>query len=203
VTELLDGLRRGKTLVGAGAVNYDDLAFYSGFVRAAVDYLDVHIYNVDPGSVRNTLEIAKIARRSGKPLVISEAWLYKTDGVDIAAQANLTGWGEGFRRDVFSFWKPLDIRFHDVLTRFAQRAGVAYASPFWTNYYFAYLDYEPAVADLSYQVLATQLAPAAVADAIARGAFTQTGLGYRKDITRGTRPRPRAREAKPTGETMP
>jgi hypothetical protein len=184
VTALLADLRRGNTLVGAGAVNYNDLAYYSGFARTAVDYLDVHVYNVAPRSVRNTLKIARIARRNHKPLVMSEAWLYKTDGADMAAQANLIGWGEGFRRDVFSFWAPLDVRFHDVLTRFAQRAGVAYASPFWANYYFAYLDYTPAIADLSYQVLATQLAPAAVADAIVRDAFTQTGLRYREDIAR-------------------
>jgi hypothetical protein len=59
---------------------------------------------------------------------------------------------------------------------------VIYVSPFWTNYYFAYLEYGPAIADLSYQVLATQLAPAAVADAIVRDQFTETGLRYQATI---------------------
>jgi hypothetical protein len=178
VKGILSGLKRGSTMIGAGAVNYDDLSFFGRFAETSVDYIDMHFYNVDPTSIANAFEIARIAKNHGLPLVLTEAWLYKADAGDSASNVSLAGWEEGFRRDVFSFWQPLDIAFHDALVSFARSSDVIYISPDWSNYYFAYVDYGPSTAGLTYHDLVSVVAPASVAAAIVGDTFSETGERY-------------------------
>ncbi|HID07791.1 MAG TPA: hypothetical protein EYP10_11670, partial [Armatimonadetes bacterium] len=48
---------------------------------------------------------------------------------------------EIFRRDVFSFWEPLDEKFTEVMIHFAHCHRVQFLSLFWSRHLFAYLDY--------------------------------------------------------------
>jgi hypothetical protein len=59
-----------------------------------------------------------------------------------------------------------------------------YFAPYWSNYFFAYLDYEPFTQNLPYKELVTVLASQAVAQAIIADQFTRTGKQYASIIRR-------------------
>lgn len=143
VTDTLEALPRArKTLVGAGAGNWDGPGFIRTLAReTALDYVDLHVY---PLASRTTdylaraAEMAGIARASGKRLIIGECWLYKAAARELTATPTHT---EMFGRDTFRFWSPLDQEMLRVMARFAAANGIEYVSPFWSKYFFAYLDF--------------------------------------------------------------
>ena len=125
------------------------------------------------------------ARAYGKPIVIDEAWLYKSVGEGVEGVPGLAGNEAVFRRDVFSFFEPLDERFLAQAARFAKTAGALYFAPYWSNYFFSYLEYDPFTQDLPYKELVTVLAPQAVENAIIADQFTGTGEKYTSIIRHG------------------
>ena len=69
---------------------------------------------------------------------MSEFWLYKYGGseafklpLDLNASA----------RNVFSFWGPLDQKFLRMVGVAAREKGIELIAPFWSRYFFAYVDY--------------------------------------------------------------
>jgi hypothetical protein len=189
VERMIDGLDRRGTKIGAGAGNWDDLAYTERLSKTAIDYVSLHVYWVDPASVERAYSVADIARDANKELIVNEAWLFKSDGQDNAAQSNLEGWEVGFRRDVFGFWEPLDERFIRNLVCFSENTGASYVAPYWTNYMFAYVDYNDETRRQSYKELVTELAAANVATAILRDRLTETGRQYRSEIAEPSCPR--------------
>ena len=93
-----------------------------------------------------------------------------------------------FDRDVYSFWDLLDIRFHRLLVRFAREADLAYLTPYFTQRYFAYLDYED-VGSLTPAERA-EAASLATVEALSAGRLTNTGLAYSGLMTDTTLPTP-------------
>ncbi len=178
LTDVLGSLRPGETSIGAGTVNHDDFQFAEEFCNLSLDYFDVHFYATNPASVANAYALAEKAQHCGFEFRMTEAWLFKSTGDDGAEQANLEGWEIGFRLDVFSFFEPLDIRFHKEVLRFAERSGATLLTPFWTNYYFAHVDYDETTAGLSYAELVGVEAPRRVGDAVAAGRHTALGRAY-------------------------
>ncbi len=178
VRGVLQGLSRGSTKVGAGSGTWSGPSYANGIVQTSVDYLDLHIYWVNPFSVQSGKEMVALARAHGKPIVIDEAWLYKSVGEGIEGVPGVAGNEAGFRRDVFSFFEPLDRKFLDRAAEFARTAGAVYFAPYWSNYFFAYLDYDPFTQALPYKELVTVLAPQAVEQAIIADQFTNTGRQY-------------------------
>jgi hypothetical protein len=133
------------------------------------------VYPVIEKALDNTFAIADVARQYGKGLVLDEAWLYKSDryiGHDNAV------WSELFRRDVFSFWAPLDRQFLAAMVKFARTQGVEYVSPFWTGCFFAYVDYDMSNASLPYKELRAIQNRSSVSNLL-NGKFTSTGEFYR------------------------
>jgi hypothetical protein len=178
VRGVLEGLNRGSTKVGAGSGTWSGPSFANGIVQTTVDYLDIHIYWVNGSSVLAGKEMVALARAYGKPVVIDEAWLYKSVGEGIEGLPGLAGNEKVYRRDVFSFFEPLDRKFLTQTARFAKTAGAVYFAPYWSNYFFAYLNYEPFTQNLPYKELVTVLAPQAVEQAIISDRFTKTGKHY-------------------------
>ncbi len=74
------GLSRGKTKIGAGAGTWSPLTYWTRLATETdVDYLDMHIYPVNfDFFTRRPLEVADLAAKNGKSLVIGEGWLYKS-----------------------------------------------------------------------------------------------------------------------------
>lgn len=114
-------------------------------------------------------------------MAISEAWLQKQRDAEFtqidAAFDNVI-----YARDTFSFWSPLDQKFLISLTKFAHWKHLSYMSPFWSKFFWAYLDYNK-VGRLSKQDLMTKSARASAAG-IRNGTVTPTGVAYKEVITR-------------------
>ena len=172
VTFVLQGLDRRKTRITAGVGSWGNLDIARGLAaNNSIDCLAVHVYPIIRQCLSNLYELSEIADKYGKGLVVDEAWLSKAD--QYLGSGN-SGWSEAFRRDAFSFWGPLDCRFLSCMVTWAKAKGVEFMSPFWTNYFFAYLPYGPDLAGLPYKELRAAHNQAAAA-AIIQGRLTPTG----------------------------
>jgi len=146
VKQLRRDLPRHATLLGAGAGTWESARYFEGYARiAALDYVDLHIYPLSNG-VQDYLQTAAAwVRRvrqidSAKRAVVGEMWLYKA-GIRELRQtaANKTI----FARDAFRFWEPLDVKFLRAVEGLARAERIELYAPFWTRYFFAYLDEPP------------------------------------------------------------
>ncbi|UCH51403.1 MAG: hypothetical protein JSV54_01130 [Chloroflexota bacterium] len=180
VRYVLNGLDRSNVLVGAGAGTWNHLDYVKSLARdTSLDYIDVHIYPAN--FLEQAITIADIAHTYNKRLIIGEAWTYKVydrelgDLDDIATQAVIFG------RDIYSFWEPLDSRFLETLVKLANYNGYEFISPFWSKYFFAYLDYETVPKNLNYRQL-TQLSNQEAFQNILSNEPTPTGLTYQELI---------------------
>jgi len=176
LNDILDGLSRGSTKIIAGIGTWGNLEYVRSFAKnTSVDAIGIHVYPVIGKGLDNTLAIADIARQYGKSLVLDEAWLYKSDRY---IGHDNTAWSELFRRDVFSFWAPLDRQFLAAMVKFARTQGVEYVSPFWTGCFFAYVDYDKSNSNLPYKELSA-IQNQSAASNLLKGKFTSTGEFYK------------------------
>ena len=173
--QVTNDLNRGSTAIGAGAGNWNDLAYIEHVAKDKdINYIDIHFYPINRNFMIRLFEFGEIARQNNKRLVIGEAWLYKSgDSEPGGASAS-----EIISRDVFSFWEPLDRRYLPMLVRFAQQNRVEFVSAFWSKYFFAYIDYENTPNGLTPGQLLAKADQAAVVNILA-GNRTQTGETYR------------------------
>ena len=148
----LAGLERGRTKIGAGSGSWSPPAFAQALAeRTDVDFIGIHVYPITDPMLSNARHMAQIARAHGKQAVIDEAWLYKElrpgGGENVAATAEI------FRRDLPSFWQPLDRKFITLMLSLAAEERVSLVSFFWSSLFFSYLDYTPELDRLPYAEL--------------------------------------------------
>jgi hypothetical protein len=160
-------------LVGAGAGTWEDPAYIRAFIASpSLDFINMHVYPLSSAYdnyLQRAVDWAELARASGKKLVMGESWLYKASPPEVAKP-----YQEIYRRDVFSFWEPLDIRFIQAMAGLAHYEGFEYVSLFWANYFFSYLDYDDATKNLSPVELMNR-ANQAASRSIMAGTFSGTG----------------------------
>lgn len=149
--------------------------FITSFANTSVDYIDTHIYPISRDFFDRVLTIADIAQSNNKPIAMSEAWLYKAAETELG---NITETSV-FARDTFSFWEPLDQKFLEVITNLAYTEEFEFVSPFWTKYFFAYLEYSEVSGKPPEDIIV--LSSAEAGKNIVNGLFTSTGLKY-KDL---------------------
>ena len=178
INHVLNGLEKGDTEIGAGIGNWGDLKYVEYFCsETSLDFITIHVYPVFGRLLYNIDAISETARRHGKNIVVNEAWLYKVD----RPVPNIAAAEEVFRLDAFSFWAPLDQQFLAVLAKSARANGVEYFSPFWSIYFFTYVDYTWNTARLPYSELSERVNREAVEKIIA-GEFSTTGEFYKELI---------------------
>jgi len=183
VRDAVADLEGSGVLIGAGSGTWDRPDYVQSFAAETdIDYIDLHIYPVYGGYLRQAVQMADIARAHGKRVVVGEAWLYKSLGVEPGASLAAT-WAPAFGRDVYSFWQPLDSQFSGLLTRFARLERLDYVSLFWTKYLFAYADHDGATSAMTPMQLLTLGDRLAVTNML-RGQLSPTGVAYRKLIRR-------------------
>ena len=147
-----------------------------------LDFISLHMYPVTAQTFANSAEVCRIAKQAKKEVIIDEAWLYKAmpgEVTDIASNAKI------FARDAFSFWAPLDQRYLRLISDFARAQRISFVSPFWSTYFFSYLDYDAGTATLPYSDLMREVnsrASRSVMDA----RFSDTGVFYH-DLIAGKR----------------
>jgi hypothetical protein len=145
VNYILSGLDRSGARIGAGAGTWDDIAYFESLARSTdLDYLDMHIYPIQQDFVVDRMErIAEIAGSTGKGVAVGEAWLYKASLSQLGPDHAVAAAAEVFALDPYSFWIPLDERFVEVMVTLSHGLDFEYFNPFWTQYFFAYIDYNP------------------------------------------------------------
>ncbi|MGH2544763.1 MAG: hypothetical protein ACRDIB_18380 [Ardenticatenaceae bacterium] len=183
-TVLAGGAHEAKsrqTLVGAGLGtwerSYVELA--EAYARQpGIDFINIHIYPVNQGLLDRALEIADIALRNNKKVVLGEIGLYKIRDSEIRRRAGIAGSVEIYSRDVFAFWQPLDMKFLEAIYLLSQAKNVDYISYFWNRNFFAYLDYQRNAGSQP-RALMRQMNQAA-SQALRQGEFSETGLYYQE-----------------------
>lgn len=170
------------TQLGAGDALSGDFDYVQAFAGTpGLAYIDLHLYALAIGN-ENLLDRLLAwpdrihAIDPAKRVAVSELWLYKAGAnektkpaVDPAVLA----------RDVYRFWSPLDQKLLRVVGVAAREKGIELTAPFWSRYFFAYLDYDD---PLTFRLKPAELLRMAAQrsdDAIARGQVTDTGLAFR------------------------
>lgn len=184
VRETITTITKKGAILGAGIGSWEEIDFVRQYIKIpGLDFVDIHIYPLNSryeDYLKKTLTIIDLARLGRKNTVFSEFWLYKADHQDLlkgAINPNI------FKRDVFEFWSPLDSKMLVVIEELSRKKGVIFISPFWSRYFFAYLDYnffnkiKPAIS------LFGEVDKKAVRNMILKK-FTNTGLAYQRLINR-------------------
>jgi len=175
-----------RIIVGAGAGTwFEPFADHLDLLTRipGLDFIDLHVYLTSRDYLDRVLYAADFAESRGKRVAISEAWLYKLRESELAIAPLLTR--EVVGRDVYDFWAPLDQRFLRLLAETAERKGIAFISPVWTQYFRAYLDYDQAVF-LDPRAVAVAATTASM-QALMAGRFTGTGYTYQRLAIVGAR----------------
>ena len=160
--------------VGAGVGTWLNSfqTFIQNYTGTAVQYIDMHVYQINGAALQNALTIASMAHAAGKQVSMSENWMYKMrdseQGLYTADQIHA--------RDPFSFWAPLDASFLQMIANFANYQQLAFVAPYNTTYFHAYLDYNTYANYSTYQILSAASAQSSAA--INTGMFTTTALAY-------------------------
>lgn len=176
IAYLLDGLQRGNTKVVAGVGSWGNLEYARKLaLQPSLDGLSLHVYPVIGECLNKAVKIADLARANNKFVVFDECWLSKTD---VLAANSVASSPENFKRDAYSFWAPLDEQFLSVMVKFSRYYGVIYLSPFWSNFFYGYLDFTPDMMGWSFPQTAAALAPVQSRNAL-DGKFTTTAEKYK------------------------
>jgi hypothetical protein len=171
------------TLLGAGCGLWEEFEYAGAFAGITrLHYIDLHLYPLTSGgesSIERLLTWPDRIREidSRKLIVLSELWLYKagaTEKIKGARDPAIVA------RDAFSFWGPLDQKFLRIVGRAARAKNIELFAPFWSQYFFAYVDYND---PLTFRVNARQLLDMAAQhayQAILQNQVTETGAAFRR-----------------------
>lgn len=173
--------------LGAGAGTWEPRDYIELFAAMpSLDYIDFHIYPIR-GTVRSYLETAIDWSRyvravaPAKRVTIGEAWLYKVGATEFSGDLAAD---DLYARDVWSFWQPLDQQFLEILYKLANLERIDVVAPFWSGYFFAYLDYnDSSLRSLPPGLLLGRAGVAAIGP-IERKELTGTGQRFREILSR-------------------
>jgi hypothetical protein len=179
-----------STKIGAGTGTWEDQQFITDFASInGLDYIDIHSYPLT-NNITDYLELLDTwpaMIRTINPsleVISSESWLYKAQASELGGAP--TG-SEFFARDAYSFWENLDSQFLNILAISAHKNSYSVIAPFWTNYFFAYLDYDdPSLSGLTSEEILDR-AFSAAAQAMQDGKTSGVGQTY-KTLAEGNGP---------------
>jgi hypothetical protein len=185
------GLRTSNTLVGAGMGTWQPSfdTYLTNFVNLPLDILDVHVYPINRTTnsgivtdfLQRTLQMADAAHARGMKVGMGEFWIQKERDSELASPPSQLVF-EG--RNAYSFWSPLDREMLLCMVKLAHYKEYEFIDPFFTDYFFAYLDYtnmQPYLNGLSADAAGSLLNSKeynATYAALNAGTITNTGLAY-------------------------
>lgn len=176
---------QGVTIpLGSGVGNWEQKGnaqpWVTALVRSKIDYFDIHIYNANFDYLQQAATYIAMAQQAGKRVACSESWLEKISDGDINSSGGVSALTTFYARDTFSFWAPLDEQFINTLFKFAMANNMIYASPFWSRYFWTYLDYNQAQSMTPEDTIHAAI-KASIA-AMLGNQVTSTALTYSADI---------------------
>jgi len=151
------GLRSTNMIIGAGCGTWqqDFTNFVTGFTTlAGLDLLSIHVYQITVHTnaahfvnhLERVLQMADAAHQTntihprGMRIGISECWLKKVSAEEETLNTTTGQILNG--RNVYSCFAPLDREFHLCMVKAAYDERMDFIEPFWSQYYFSYLDYD-------------------------------------------------------------
>lgn len=166
------GIKNIQVGAGAGTWTKNYMQYVQALAALPLNFVDMHIYPINYTLFTNALTAADTIHAAGKQVAMSEYWDYKVRNNELGVLDMSTL----FSRDPFSFWAPIDISFLQAVVNFAKYKQLAFLSPFWVDYFFAYLDYN------TYGLLANDTiitdSYSAASNAISVGGFTSAGRAW-------------------------
>lgn len=187
---VLNGLNKGGTKIAVGGAAWDSPDFITQALNdPSVDDIAIHIYPLYGDSLANLAQEGQLATQHGKQIIIDDFWDLKSDSPDPNAFGGLVS-GLSYSNlsaDRYSFWIPLDMKFLGEIAKFSNDYNVAYVSPYWSDYLFAYLNYSPSYSSGSTAAEYLQLATLennAASQNIASGIISPIGCYY-KELSAG------------------
>jgi fibronectin type 3 domain-containing protein len=196
----VQALKLPKVKLGAGFGNWpmhgplNTLPDYiADYVALPLDYIDFHLYPVNTEQqgpmIDNTLLIASMAAAAGKPVAMSEGWVWKMEN----SEWNVEN-GQFYRsRDPFSFWAPLDAYYLQTVQALGAYTNMLYVAPEGPDDLFVYQTYGGTVANggaanctcttescSEYDVVHAEGPLAQAANSVAE--YSNTGLSYASQL---------------------
>ncbi len=157
---------------GCGTWNPSFLQFEQSFAGLPLQFIDMHIYPVNGNFLPNALTAVSQIAAAGKQITISEMWSNKEEDSEVG----VLSYTDVFARNAFSFWYPLDISFLQTMSNFANAGQFTFVSPFWSQNFAAYLDFNTYGALPDATVISDEGAAANLAHG--GGVYSSTGLAY-------------------------
>ncbi len=173
----VSGIKYGA---GAGTWLNNFQQFFQGYVAQPVDFIDFHIYTINhltySDFLANALTIYNIAASAGKPVTMTESWLWKTrdNEVGVLSPSVIDG------RNAYSFWAPLDTYFIQTMEKMANYMKMQFYTAFNSYYMFAYQDYNSILNWSPAQILTQEAHLVATANMQAQ--YSTTGTSYYSSI---------------------
>ena len=178
LTQILSSVKQSGVpdmLVGAGTgtAQANALSFIQAYVALPVDFIDFHIYPINKSYMPIALQIAATAALAGKPVAMTECWLWKVRDNELGALTT----DEIRARDPFSFWAPLDAYFIQTMQNVSQHTRMLFMDPFGSTYFAAYLPYDDSTANLTpSEILNEESAQAS--QNMQQAMYTTTAMSY-------------------------
>jgi fibronectin type 3 domain-containing protein len=142
LTQILTSLQQAgitgiKFGAGTGTWMYGFSDYIQSYVSLPVDFIDFHVYSINHNFLNNALTIASIAASAGKPVAMTESWLWKVRDSEL----NVLPGDDIMARNAYSFWAPEDTYFIQTMDDLANYTQMLFQTPFSTEYFWAYQDY--------------------------------------------------------------
>jgi fibronectin type 3 domain-containing protein len=162
-------------LVGAGTstAQQNFLQYIQGYVTLPLDFIDMHIYPINRSYLPNAQQIAATAAAAGKPVAMSECWLWKVRDTELSVLTPDQVRG----RDPYNFWAPLDAQFLQTMQNLAVSTKMLFMSPDNSQDFAAYLPYDTDTENLSPSAIIAQETTQAGQN-LQAAMYTSTALSY-------------------------
>jgi hypothetical protein len=168
-------IKRGRTLLGAGAGSWSSIQFDQDYATTGVNYIDLHVYPTEPQFVANAVTDVAEAKTAHLPVVMDEFYFFPS------VVFNGQGTIQKHEIEPFSWLNPLETQFLQTFTEFAQKEGFRYVDAFDSNDFIAKLTWQPVDDTTSLAAVNEIYDPVLKAD-LASGNVTEVGRAYGKMI---------------------
>jgi len=168
-------IKRGRTLLGAGAGSWSSIQFDQDYATTGVNYIDLHVYPTEPQFVTNAVTDVAEAKTAHLPVVMDEFYFFPS------VVFNGQGTIQKHEIEPFSWLNPLETQFLQTFTEFAQKEGFRYVDAFDSNDFIAKLTWQPVDDTTSLAAVNEIYDPVLKAD-LASGNVTEVGRAYGKMI---------------------
>ncbi len=168
--------------IGAGAGTWINsfTTYIQNVISTPVSYVDVHLYSVSNSFPQNALTAANMAHAAGLQIAMTETWCKKVSAAQLQSIVGELNNQSVDALGTFSFWGPLDQQYLQTIVNMSQAGQFTFVSPFWTEFYYANLDYNVYGSQTtSQQMIAAQTA---AGNARQTGAFVPLGPAWESMI---------------------